>query len=189
LAHFLFLGLTVPGITHTLGPRLGNIYKILLPRIRAISLAWHYTIPELVEEIPRVKIDEAPLSLHFDSSRTVPSSGLTMRPSLLNLAGLWSLSLASASGNSAVEANHPRNAAAIPLERDAKLNPAISRNTTIQTRFFRFLHHFDTRQEVGRCGPTAGGASCSGNQCCSTFDYCGTDAEYWRHVLNFLVDG
>ncbi|KAH3996451.1 hypothetical protein HBI56_138110 [Parastagonospora nodorum] len=61
---------------------------------------------------------------------------------------------------------------------DAAPQSITTRNATAPRLFSRFLHQLDARQEAGRCGPSAGGASCTGSQCCSTFDYCGTDPEH-----------
>lgn len=36
-----------------------------------------------------------------------------------------------------------------------------------------FSRPLDRRQNAGRCGSDGGGAVCPGNQCCSTFGYCG----------------
>lgn len=67
---------------------------------------------------------------------------------------------------------HTRNELSQPVE---------IRNATTLNLFSRFFHHFDVRQTTGRCGQSAGGARCPNNQCCSTFDYCGNDAEYANH--------
>lgn len=109
-----------------------------------------------------------------------------MRWTLLGLAGALSFSEAFASGDSPQNAKLSRNPSVDFSLRDANLQIAESRNATTPNLFSRFLHHFDTRQEVGRCGASGGGSSCTGNQCCSSFDYCGNDNEYvWSYYFDF----
>jgi hypothetical protein len=67
--------------------------------------------------------------------------------------------------------------------RDVVPRPAVIQNATTFNLFSRFFHHFDTRQAEGRCGQSAGGAQCPNNQCCSTFDFCGTDPEYVKQGI------
>jgi len=55
--------------------------------------------------------------------------------------------------------------------------PLEVQNTTTPQLFSRFLHHFDTRQSLGRCGESFGGEICADNQCCSSYNYCGTSHE------------
>ncbi|KAF1913007.1 hypothetical protein BDU57DRAFT_341723 [Ampelomyces quisqualis] len=70
------------------------------------------------------------------------------------------------------------NSAANQLWRGAASQPFMIHAATTPNLFSPFFHHFDTRQAVGRCGTSGGGARCPDNQCCSTFDYCGTDNEH-----------
>jgi hypothetical protein len=108
-----------------------------------------------------------------------------MRWTFSVLTGALSLSLASASSSPTLEAKFIPDPAADLLSRNAASQPYVIHNATTPNLFSRFLHHFDLRQEAGRCGTSAGGASCVGNQCCSTFDYCGTDPEYVENNFVF----
>jgi hypothetical protein len=102
-----------------------------------------------------------------------------MKWAILGLAGALSLPSVSASDSLVLKAKSDLDL----LPRYAASQPYVIRNATTPNLFSRFLHHFDLRQEVGRCGASAGGARCPNNQCCSTFDYCGTDPESVKSKL------
>jgi hypothetical protein len=99
-----------------------------------------------------------------------------MRRTSIGLAVALSFTTTFAANSFEVKPN--LNSAAGLLARGVAPEPFLIRNATTPNLFSRFFHHFDTRQAVGRCGASAGGARCTNNQCCSTFDYCGTDNEY-----------
>jgi hypothetical protein len=102
-----------------------------------------------------------------------------MKWTIIGLAGALSLPSVSASDSLILKAKFDLDL----LSRDATSQSYVIRNATTPNLFSRFFHHFDLRQEAGRCGPSAGGARCSNNQCCSTFDYCGTDPESVKSKL------
>lgn len=111
-----------------------------------------------------------PLSSYLEAGQ------LNMKGLISNLAVALSYALVSASKNPLVNTNVNQNLAADLLLGGAATRQLQARNATT-TLFSRIFNHFDTRQTVGRCGATAGGSRCPGNQCCSSFDWCGTEFE------------
>tara|TARA_R110002003_G_scaffold42_7_gene3111 strand:+ start:2401 stop:2763 length:363 start_codon:yes stop_codon:yes gene_type:complete len=101
-----------------------------------------------------------------------------MKWTLFGLAGALSFLGASASLDSVLEVKYNSNPSTGLLLRDAARHPFEIRNATTPNLFSRLLHHFDARQTVGRCGADFGNTRCPGNQCCSSYNYCGTDPEY-----------
>jgi hypothetical protein len=58
------------------------------------------------------------------------------------------------------------------------------RNATTPNLYSRSLHYLFPRQAVGRCGAEFSNQRCGGNQCCSSFGYCGTEFEVCS-ILNY----
>jgi hypothetical protein len=55
------------------------------------------------------------------------------------------------------------------------------RNAT--TPHLNFLTRFLNKRQAGRCGPEGGGASCTDNQCCSSYGWCGLDPEHCGEIV------
>jgi hypothetical protein len=53
-------------------------------------------------------------------------------------------------------------------------------NTTTPNIYSRTLYYLFPRQVVGRCGADFSNQRCGGNQCCSSYGYCGTEFEVCR---------
>jgi hypothetical protein len=51
------------------------------------------------------------------------------------------------------------------------------RNATTPNLYSQSFHHLLPRQAVGRCGADFSNQRCGGNQCCSSYGYCGSEFE------------
>lgn len=104
-----------------------------------------------------------------------------MQWALITLAGALSFSGVSALIDSAIDTKviaHPRahlygtgnivNTVAQQFE---------ERNATTPNLDSRSSHHLLPRQAAGRCGAEFSNQRCGGNQCCSSYGYCGSEFE------------
>ena len=105
----------------------------------------------------------------------------SMQWALITLAGALSFSGVSALIDSAIDTKviaHPRahlygtgnivNTVAQQFE---------ERNATTPNLDSRSSHHLLPRQAAGRCGAEFSNQRCGGNQCCSSYGYCGSEFE------------
>lgn len=115
---------------------------------------------------------------------------------LMSLASALSVSVASASfdpvSNAALQL-HPRASrfSSGKLE-NAAANPPVEHKGTTVKFSSRSLGYLLPRQQVGRCGADFGNQRCGGNQCCSSYGYCGTEFEasfipLYTHALQNLT--
>jgi len=105
----------------------------------------------------------------------------TMHWRLISLAGALSLSGVSALADPSIKTTlvvHPRE----PLHVSEGIEDTVAqhlekRNTTTPNFYSRSLHYLVPRQAAGRCGADFSNQRCGGNQCCSSYGYCGTEFE------------
>jgi hypothetical protein len=104
-----------------------------------------------------------------------------MRWTLISLVGVLSFSGASASLKPALKAQlnvHPPVYLYGSSEVDTVAHSFHNRNATSPNLVSRSFQRLFPRQgNVGRCGADFGSQVCGGNQCCSSYGYCGTEFE------------